>query len=80
MWYGFCRDAFSISRFHYMPGGWLTMFIGIALVAVIVYLLVRNSKAKTAVSDSSEAILKERLAKGDINEEEYTNLLKKLKK
>ena len=80
MWYGFCRDAFNISRFHYIPGGWLTLLIGAVLAGIIIYLLIRNGKSKSAVSESTEAILKGRLAKGDINEEEYENLLKKLKK
>ena len=80
MWYGFCDGAFNLSRFHYIPGGGLTLLIGIVLAAIIVYLLIRNGKSKSAASESAEAILKERLAKGDITEEEYSKLLKKLKK
>ena len=77
MWYGFCRNAFSIGRFHHLGG--IYMFLGLLLVVLIVYLIVRNGKPNTALNNS-ESILKERLARGEISEEEYDNLIKKLKK
>ena len=77
MWYGFCRNAFSFGRFHYMGG--LYMLIGLLLVALVIYLLVKNNKSGLSLNNS-ETILKERLAKGEINEEEYDSLIKKVKK
>ncbi|MEX1377517.1 MAG: SHOCT domain-containing protein [Eubacteriales bacterium] len=55
------------------------MFLGLLVVVLVVYLLVKNTKPSLN-SDNSESILKERLAKGEINEEEYDSLIKKVRK
>ena len=69
------------------------MLIGIVLVGVIIYLLVRNNRhaergnqdgyGNTSGFDSRtadpEQILKERLAKGEIDEETFDSLMKKLR-
>ena len=46
--------------------------VAIALVSTIIFLIVRNAKMK-------KDVLKERLVKGEINEQEYKNLLTLLK-
>lgn len=60
-------------------GSIVPLIIGVALVAAVVFLIIRNKKLKKN-NDSSENILKERLAKGEINAEEYENLKTALKK
>jgi len=77
MWHGLCRYAFSFGRFNFFGGQF--MLIGFLLMALIVYFIVRNSKT-SLYFNNSEAILKERLAKGEINEDQYENLLKKVKR
>lgn len=60
-------------------GGIAPLIIGLVLIGTIVFLIIRNSKLKKK-NDSSAVILKERLAKGEINPEEYDNLKAVLKK
>lgn len=67
------------------------MLIGVILVGVIIYLLVKkdhqsgNRNQADGGNDSGfgnqtpEEILKERLAKGEIDEETFENLMKKVK-
>ena len=59
--------------------GGIAMLIGVILIGVVIYLLVNNSR-HTGSKQSSDAldILKERLAKGEIDEETYEQLLKKI--
>ncbi len=92
--YEFCRGIvgrYGIGGFSWFGG--IAMLIGVVLVGVIVYLLVSNRQrlsntnantgANTNTStntDSAQTILKERLAKGEIDEETYDSLLKKLNK
>lgn len=61
--------------------GGIAMFIGLILIGVVIYLLVSNSR-RSAGGNISEAadILKERLAKGEIDEDTYEQLLKKINK
>lgn len=70
------RGAAGMGAF---PMGIAPLIIGLALIGVIVFLIIRNSKLKKN-SNSSENILQERLAKGEINPEEYENLKAVLKK
>ena len=90
--YEFCRGIvgrYGIGGFSWFGG--IAMLVGVVLVGVIVYLLVSNrqrlgnTNANTGASantnaESAQAILKERLAKGEIDEETYDSLLKKLNK
>lgn len=77
MWYGFCRNIFSFSKFNYLGG--IYMFVGLLLVALIVYLIVKNNNTNLSFNNA-ESILKERLAKGEISEEEYDKLINKTRK
>ena len=74
------RGFYSLGGLNYTGG--IIMFIGVLLVGVIIYLLVRNNKVNNVFSNSnsSESILKERLASGDITVEEYENIIEKIKK
>jgi len=70
-------------NFYHGVGGfsWIGILLIIAIV-VIVYLLLRDSsykkKSTNYTSKDPEDILKERLAKGEINLEEYRELKKEL--
>jgi len=79
MYHSLYRGVYTLGGFNYLGG--IIMFIGIILAAVIIYLLIKNSKSKITFnnSDSSASILKERLANGDITPEEYDNILNKIK-
>lgn len=55
------------------------MFVGLLLVALIVYLIVKNNNTNFSFNNA-ESILKERLAKGEISEEEYDKLINKTRK
>ena len=77
MWYGFCRGIFNIGKFNYLGG--VYMFIGLLIVALVVYLIVKNNNSNFSFNNA-ESILKERLAKGEISEEEFDKLLKKTRK
>lgn len=76
----FCRGLWGG---YGMAGTWwmggIAMFVGVILVGVVIYLLVNNNR-HTSGRHTSEAqdILKERLAKGEIDEETYERLLKKV--
>ncbi|WHH59959.1 SHOCT domain-containing protein [Petroclostridium sp. X23] len=58
-----------------MMGGWFGMLIPLILIGVIVYAVIRlsgNSNVRNEREyDNSLAILNERFARGEINEEEY---------
>lgn len=56
------------------------MFLGIIIIGIIVYLLVRDNsyKNKNLSSSNAQNILKERLAKGEIDEATYESLLNKI--
>ena len=69
------------------------MLVGVVLVGAVIYLLVinrqrlgnTNANGNTTANtnenaEPAQAILKERLAKGEIDEETYDSLLKKLNK
>ncbi|MBN2880104.1 MAG: hypothetical protein JXN65_10810 [Clostridia bacterium] len=77
MWFGYSRNFFDMARLHY-TGGWL-FFIGILVVALAAYLVIRSSK-RSASFTASEVLLKERLIKGEISAEEYEKLLGLIKK
>ena len=75
----------TIPGFPFVPGGWLTMLLLIALAALIVLGLARtrNDKRRQAVrrgaaADRDDAldILRRRLAEGAISPEEYDRLRK----
>jgi putative membrane protein len=64
-------------------GGWwiwgtLMMIVAIALIAVVVWLIARNSRADDGRSSSARDILSERYARGEIDSEEYEERLSKL--
>jgi putative membrane protein len=64
-------------------GGWwvwgtLMMIVAIAVVALVVWLIVRNPRADERRSGSARDILSERYARGEIDSEEYEERLKKL--
>lgn len=64
-------------------GMWLMMFTPIIITVLVVMLivkLVQGNKTNTIQEDSSIKILKERLAKGEIDEEEYNRKIELLKK
>lgn len=78
--FAFCNRLFGGYGFGetWWIGG-IAMFIGLILIGVVIYLLVSNTR-RTGSGRASEAadILKERLAKGEIDEETYERLLKKI--
>lgn len=80
MWYGFCRNLFGVNGFNWIGG--VIMFLGLIAVGVIVYLILKNKDSKIFHSANEKAspqdILKQRLAKGEINEDTYNRLLKKI--
>jgi putative membrane protein len=64
-------------------GGWwvwgtLLMVVAIAVVALVVWLIVRNPRADDRPSSSARDILSERYARGEIDSEEYEERLRKL--
>ncbi|MEK4012752.1 SHOCT domain-containing protein [Peribacillus frigoritolerans] len=67
-----------------MMGMCMMMFVGFLLLilinAVIVYLVVRSLMRNSKVTDHPLKLLKERYAKGEINEEEYEQRRKVLNK
>ncbi len=54
------------------------MFFGLILLGVIIYFIVKSSHASRYVSNA-QTILDERLARGEIDEDTYQNLSKKIK-
>jgi putative membrane protein len=64
-------------------GGWwvwgtLMMVVAIAVVALVVWLIARNSRGDNRPSSSARDILSERYARGEIDSEEYEERLRKL--
>ena len=88
--YEFCRGImgrYGMGGFSWFGG--IAMLVGVVLVGVVIYLLVSNRQRQgnananvntNANAESALTILKERLAKGEIDEETYDSLLKKLNK
>ncbi|MBN1467919.1 MAG: SHOCT domain-containing protein [Fusobacteriaceae bacterium] len=70
--------------FGFLWGGmWLMMFtpvIVITLVIILIIKLFQGNKTNTIQEDLAIKILKERLAKGEIDEEEYNRKMELLKK
>lgn len=69
---------------NWMHWGWLGGFgflVTVAAVVLVIVLVTRsNNRARDyRPSSSAEQILKERLARGEIDEETYENLLKKIR-
>jgi putative membrane protein len=68
---------------NWMHFGWFVGFGFLATIAVIVVVIVLVSKSNNRARDNrpsnAEQILKERLARGEIDEETYDNLLKKIR-
>ena len=80
MVYTFCDSIlgrYGLSGLNWIGG--IAMLIGLVLVGIVIYLLVHNSR-NTASGHTSDApdILKERLARGEIDEDTYERLLKKV--
>jgi len=67
-------------------GGWLMMGIGmliwVALIALVVWLVIRavGQRPGTAVSESAEDLLRRRYASGEIDAEEYQSRLETLRR
>ena len=63
-------------------GMWFMMFTPIIIIVLVVILIVKlvQGNKTTTQEDSSIKILKERLAKGEIDEEEYNRKIELLKK
>lgn len=63
--------------------GWLggLGFLGtVAIIVLVIVLVTRsNNRARDYRPSNAEQILKERLARGEIDEETYENLLKKVR-
>lgn len=76
MWNEFCRGVLGFGRFNWMGG--VYMLIGLILIVVVLYFAFNKKGVNISSSNNAEEILKERLAKGEIGEEEYDNLSKKL--
>jgi putative membrane protein len=71
---------------HWLPFGWFggIGFLGlIAVIVLVIVLVTRNGRSHSGqerrASSHAEEILKERLARGEIDEETYENLLKKIR-
>ena len=62
----------------FFPGGgiymWLTTLALFSLIIYLVYRSLKNSQLASGESPDAESILKKRLAKGEITEEEYDRL------
>ncbi len=78
--YEFCRSLFGAGGYGIGTGwtGGLIMFFGLILLGVIIYFIVKSSHANRYVSNA-QTILDERLARGEIDEDTYQNLSKKIK-
>jgi len=67
-------------------GGWLMMGIGmliwVALIALVVWLVIRavGQRPGTGVSESAEDLLRRRYASGEIDAEEYQSRLETLRR
>ncbi len=73
MYYGWQHTGIGI-------GGWIVMLIAMVVfwsvivfgvVALVRYLVHHGGPAQSATGDQAETILRERFAKGEINEDEY---------
>lgn len=51
-------------------GGWIWMLLGLALIVAVVWLLAQGCQ-RPARSDEAVDILRRRLGRGEINEEEF---------
>lgn len=69
--------GYGMNTFGWIGG--IAMLIGVVLIGVVIYLLA-SSPRRTANRYAADAVnvLKERLAKGEIDEETYERLLKKI--
>lgn len=75
-------------RFGMMTGGWFMALILVVLMGIIVYTVLRASNrrgmeggsAYGASNSRAAEILKERFAKGEINEDEYMRMKEAIKK
>jgi len=67
---------------HHFYGGGLMMILGIVLIGLLVYWLVKKSTASAGAVNSSKALdlLDEKFALGEISDEEYSKKKKLLKK
>jgi len=63
--------------YNMMGGGFAMMIIPLVIIGVLIYLLYKkghnNNSKDIGDGDNSLNILKERYARGEINDEEYTN-------
>jgi uncharacterized membrane protein len=76
--YEFCRSLFGGYGIGMGWTGGLIMFLGLILLGVIIYFIAKGSHASRYVSNA-QTILDERLARGEIDEDTYQNLSKKIR-
>jgi len=63
-------------------GGFFMVFIFVIVIGLIIYFVITNTKSNRytgGFSETSLDIIKERFAKGEINEKEFENMKKALK-
>ena len=76
--YAFCNRLLGIGSFGWIGG--IAMFIGFLLIGVLIYLLARNGfQGNNNSAATAQDVLKQRLAKGEIDETTYESLLNKIK-
>lgn len=62
--------------------GWMAIWwiLGAALIAAVVWALVKSARGPGGAIDSPEAILKRRYASGEIDQQTYERMLGELRK
>jgi len=78
--YEFCRSLFGTGGYG-LGAGWtgrLIMFLGLILLGVVIYFIVKSSHSSRYASNA-QTILDERLARGEIDEDTYQELSKMIR-
>ena len=65
----FCNDLF-----RFPLGGYTGMIIGVILIAVLIYFVVRKSGRPGDFPESPQELLKKRYINGEISKEEYLEM------
>lgn len=60
--------------------GWVYAVIGVIILLVILYLVLRRPETQEKRDDEALGILRERYAKGEITKEEFEEMKKNIKK
>lgn len=69
-WYGGMMNGWGL--------GWIIQLLIIVLFIYLIVMIIKKSNSQSHHEDRSDAILKERFAKGEITEEEYKKMKKTL--